>query len=169
MSKSLALVSCAVVALALLAACTDDSTTSTKKSSSSGGASSSSSGSVNPVQNPNGSTTTSIDECDTCHTSDKSKRMAGGGRVGADPRTPTAELYAPNLTPDEETGIGLWADEQLKLAIRDGVDREGVIMCPPMKHYNTISDASLTKLIADLRALPKVRNVVPKSKCPPIK
>jgi hypothetical protein len=169
MSKPLAIVSAALVTVALLTACSDDTTSSTKKTSSSSGGNASSSGSVNVVQNPNGSTTVSLGECDSCHTSDKSKRMAGGGRIGADPRTPDAVLYAPNLTPDDETGIGLWADEQLKLAIRDGVDREGVVMCPPMKHYNTISDESLTKLIAELRALPKVRNAVPKSKCPPIK
>ena len=47
--------------------------------------------------------------------------MAGGGRVGADPRTPTAELYAPNLTPDEETGIGLWAEPDSEVHVGEAV------------------------------------------------
>jgi hypothetical protein len=86
------------------------------------------------------------------------------------PDEPTGvELYSPNLTPDNETGIGLWNDSQLSLAIRDGIDQEGRRLCPQMKHYADMQDRELASIVAYLRSLPPVKKVIPESVCPPLK
>jgi len=110
--------------------------------------------------------------CDSCHTQDKAKRLAGGIHLTQYEQTTSAgraTLYAPNLTPDPDTGIGNWTDDQLKFAIRDGVDRDGVVLCPPMQHYKDLSDDKLKEIITAMRKLPPVKNAVKASSCPPIK
>lgn len=102
--------------------------------------------------------------CKSCHGAD----LAGSA-------TPLAgypagvSLLAPNLTPDKETGIGAWTDGQLRVAIRQGLDQEGRILCPQMKHYPTIPNADLEAIIARLRAQPPVKKLVGESVCPPLK
>ena len=78
-------------------------------------------------------------------------------------------LYAPNLTPDQATGIGSWDDLQLQEAIVEGVDKEGLNLCPEMKHYKTMADDEVAAIIAYLRSLPPVKKVIPGSVCPPLK
>jgi hypothetical protein len=78
-------------------------------------------------------------------------------------------LYSPNLTPDMETGIGSWTDGQLRLAIREGVDKEGMVLCPQMQHYRSMSDAELDSIIQYLRTLPPQKTLIKESVCPPLK
>jgi hypothetical protein len=40
-----------------------------------------------------------------------------------------------NLTPDTETGLGSWTDDQILLAILDGMDDEGKALFPIMPYY----------------------------------
>ena len=47
-------------------------------------------------------------DCASCHTADPAKPFAGGKRID----TPFGGIYSPNLTPDRDTGIGAWSDEQ---------------------------------------------------------
>lgn len=70
----------------------------------------------------------------------------------------------PNITPDKTTGIGNWTDEQIALAIRMGVDRDGATMCPTMLRYD-LPDAEMADVIAFLRGIPAVANKVA-SVCP---
>ena len=79
---------------------------------------------------------------------------------------PPFKAWAPNITPDRDTGIGKWTDAQLAKAIREGVRPDKSIIGPPMPigFYRNISDADLAAIIAYLRAQPAVRNAVPKSK-----
>lgn len=119
-----------------------------------------------------GQTNDVLSPCDTCHTQDRSKRLAGGARLADKEQTTSAgraTLYAPNLTPDNDTGIGAWTDDELKFAIRDGVGKGGVTLCPPMQHYTGLSDEKLKEIITAMRRLPAVKNDVQRSKCPPIK
>ncbi len=121
-----------------------------------------------------GSSTASKDvlaQCDSCHTKDASKRLAGGISIPGqrNPAFDPPELWSPNLTPDVETGLGGLTDDQLRVAIRDGVDRNGVALCPPMKHYTSMSEAEMSAVIKGLRALPPVKNQVKPSSCPPLK
>lgn len=108
---------------------------------------------------------TSLSHCNECHTS-KSIRKTGlavaelplsGGDVI---HTPFADFYAPNITPDEETGIGKFTDEQLARAIRYGINHEGLAMAPFMS-YSELSDADLGAVISYLRTNKPVHNVVP--------
>jgi hypothetical protein len=57
-------------------------------------------------------------------------------------------FYAPNLTPDEETGIGRWSDGELVRAIREGVDRHGKLIFPimPYQFYHCLSDQDVLAL-----------------------
>lgn len=69
--------------------------------------------------------------CYGCHTSfdAKGKDMPqllaakGSGRVMADQGD--FRVVAPNITPDPETGIGKWTDDELARAIREGIARDG--------------------------------------------
>lgn len=75
---------------------------------------------------------------------------------------PAFQVYAANITPDIETGIGTWTDDQLKKAIREGIRPDGSVIGPPMPipFYRHISDADLDAIVVYLRAQPAVRNEV---------
>lgn len=106
--------------------------------------------------------------CANCHMprSDKGvplygKGLSGGMRID----DPMFTAYAPNITPDTETGIGLWTDAQLAKAIREGIRPDGSVIGPPMPipFYRHLSDADLTAIIAYLRAQPAIKNKVEQS------
>jgi mono/diheme cytochrome c family protein len=71
----------------------------------------------------------------------------------------------PNITQDPETGIGRWTDAQIATAIREGRRPDGSLIGPPMPIvvYRQISDADVAAMVAYLRTVPPVRNVVEKS------
>lgn len=90
------------------------------------------------------------------------------GRVFADEGFPW--LTAPNLTPDIETGVGLWADETLARAIREGVGHDGRILVPtmPYRSFRRLSDEDLASVILYIRSIPAIRNELPKTQTPPM-
>src|ERR1700753_3400516 len=55
--------------------------------------------------------------CASCHHADPATPLARGKRID----TPFGAIYSPNLTPDKNTGIGLWSDDDFRHALRDGV------------------------------------------------
>jgi mono/diheme cytochrome c family protein len=75
------------------------------------------------------------------------------------------KAYAPNITPDPDTGIGKWTDAQLAKAIREGIRPDGSVIGPPMPigFYRGLADDDLRAIVAYLRAQPPVKNKVPKS------
>jgi mono/diheme cytochrome c family protein len=89
---------------------------------------------------------------------------AGGDCFGAKERFP-GTLCMPNLTPDNETGLGTWTDGEIKRAMREGVGRDGHALFPimPYGEYRYLSDNDADAVIAYLRALPAVRNPVPRA------
>ena len=72
-------------------------------------------------------------------------------------------IVAPNLTPDPETGAGLWTDDQLARAIREGIGHDGRALFPlmPYTFFRHMSDEDLASVIVYLRSLPPVRNPLP--------
>ena len=70
--------------------------------------------------------------------------------------------YAPNISPDPETGIGDWTDEEIERAIREGISRDGRVLGPPMAfpYYREISTEDMDAIIAYLRSVPAVSNTV---------
>lgn len=64
-----------------------------------------------------------------------------------------------NLTPDPESGLGNWTDDQIKQAIRHGIRADGSPLLPPMgfPYYANITETDLDALVAYLRSLAPVR------------
>jgi mono/diheme cytochrome c family protein len=75
-------------------------------------------------------------------------------------------VVAPNITPDNETGIGTWTDGEKIRAIREGVDREGHALFPmmPYEGYSHMSDDDVQSLVAYLDSLAPIHNPLPKTK-----
>jgi mono/diheme cytochrome c family protein len=84
--------------------------------------------------------------CAACHTRPGGAPYSGG--VGL--HTPFGVIHATNITPDNETGIGLWSEEAFVRAMRQGVDRRGRMLYPafPFDHYTKTTDADLKALYA---------------------
>ena len=69
---------------------------------------------------------TTAGDCVACHTAPKGEKFAGGLYM----QTPVGALSTPNLTPDPETGIGKWTDDQFYRALHEGIDDEGHYLYP---------------------------------------
>jgi mono/diheme cytochrome c family protein len=90
-------------------------------------------------------------------------------KKGAGWELPIPELgtiAAPNITPDRETGIGAWTDDEIARAIQEGVSRDGHALFPVMPYMNFrhLTDEDLASVVVYLRSIPPVRNVVPARK-----
>ena len=78
--------------------------------------------------------------------------------------------YAANLTPDEQTGIGLWTEDIFIKAMRTGKHLgEGRPILPPMpwEFVGDMSDDELKSVFAYLHSLPPIKNAVPQPVAPP--
>ncbi len=105
--------------------------------------------------------------CSDCHTpgalvgAPDMKRYLGGSNVGFS--IPTQGVFVgQNLTPDKETGLGNWTDEQIVTAIRkgkrpDGSELSGVMPYAALSH---LTDEDASAIVAFLRSLPPVNNKV---------
>jgi cytochrome c553 len=109
----------------------------------------------------------SIVACGNCHAQrDKEGRvladkgLSGGLVFDEEP----FKAYAPNITPDPETGIGRWTEAQIVRAIREGIRPDGSLIGPPMpiEFYHRMADDDARALAAYLKAQPPVKNLVPK-------
>ena len=72
--------------------------------------------------------------------------------------------YAANLTPDDETGIGLWTDEMFISTIRNGKHMgsgRDVKMPMPWKNFAKLSDDDLKSIFAYLKSVEPINNMVP--------
>ena len=106
--------------------------------------------------------------CGNCHTPKgpegdvPGKHLAGGFELDDAFGTWTT----PNITPDPETGIGRWTDEEVIRAIREGRGRDGQTLGPPMPFdmYRRLADSDVKAMVAYLRTVKPVRNVVARSR-----
>ncbi|MBS4029317.1 MAG: c-type cytochrome [Ignavibacteriales bacterium] len=90
--------------------------------------------------------------------------LAGGQRwsLGA-----YGDFYAPNLTPDKETGLGNWTFEEFKNAFTRGIKKDGSRMLPfpmPWTAYVNYSDDDLHAIFSYLQSLPPIYNKIPENK-----
>jgi hypothetical protein len=77
--------------------------------------------------------------------------------------------YAANLTPDENTGLGIWTEEMFIKAMRTGKHMgESREILPPMPWQNvaTLTDEDLKSMFAYLRSIPAIKNRVPEPVAP---
>lgn len=112
--------------------------------------------------------------CGTCHTDGalvgepNRARLLAGSRIGIAFTSPLANrypgvVYPPNITPDNETGIGRWSDRQVAEALRAGVGRHGDrrILVMPWQGYAQISDDDAYAIVGYLRSIKPVVHRVP--------
>jgi len=89
-----------------------------------------------------------------CHTVPKGPLNAGGRKYEG----PFGTVYSTNITPDRQTGIGTWTDEQIIGAIRLGRRPNGERLIPvhPYTVFNGMAEEDLRALVAYLRTVPPV-------------
>ncbi|MEY4581258.1 MAG: hypothetical protein RL701_5961, partial [Pseudomonadota bacterium] len=75
--------------------------------------------------------------------------------------------YAPNLTPDSDTGLGDWDATTIKTAILTGEDDEGRMLCSTMPVFGKagMTDSEATSIVAYLKSLKIVQKDIPESMC----
>ncbi|MGH7354412.1 MAG: c-type cytochrome [Candidatus Rokuibacteriota bacterium] len=90
-----------------------------------------------------------------CHTVPKQTVNVGGRRYDG----PFGTVYSTNITPDRDTGIGSWTDEQIVTAIRAGRRPNGERLLPvhPFTVFNGMAAEDLKALVTYLRSLPAVK------------
>ncbi len=98
-------------------------------------------------------------DCVACHTSQGGKDFAGGLAI----RLPFGTLYTTNITPDKETGIGNYTDQDFLNAVHRGTRRDGARLYPamPFTSYAYMTDADALAIKAYLFSLAPVRAAVP--------
>lgn len=89
-----------------------------------------------------------------CHT-EKDRPVNSGGRKY---EGPFGTVYSTNITPDRQTGIGDWTDDQIITAIRLGRRSNGERLVPvhPYPVFNGMAEEDLRAVVAYLRSLPAV-------------
>jgi mono/diheme cytochrome c family protein len=109
--------------------------------------------------------------CDSCHTPRRpdgafvmEKRFSGGSQTW-DERSFTVK--GANITPDPDTGIGGWSEEDLKRALIEGARPAhaplgGVRLAPqmPFNFYKVLLPRDLEAVVAYVRTIAPVRNEV---------
>jgi mono/diheme cytochrome c family protein len=100
-----------------------------------------------------------VGDCAACHTLPGSGHDLAGGRPI---ETPFGELVAPNITPDPQTGIGAWTDDEFVDAMTKGTGRGGAHLYPamPYTYYTKVTRNDALAIRAYLNALPAVHNEV---------
>jgi len=90
-----------------------------------------------------------------CHTVKGEPVNAGGRRYDG----PFGTVYSSNITPDRDTGIGGWTDEQIITAIRLGRRPNGERLLPvhPYTVFNGMTADDLKSVVAFLRTVPPVK------------
>lgn len=114
---------------------------------------------LDPAEVAKGAVLAALGDCIVCHTAEGGAPYAGGRPLA----TPFGTLYATNITPDEETGIGAWSVEAFRRAMRDGVARDGTHLYPafPYVHFTRVTDADLDAIRAFLMSRTAVSAVAP--------
>ena len=94
-------------------------------------------------------------DCVACHTEINGPEFAGGRAMP----TPFGNLYVPNITPDDETGIGLWTAEDFYRMMHEGVSKDGTLLYPamPFANYTKVTREDSDAIYAYLMSVPPVR------------
>ena len=98
-------------------------------------------------------------DCLVCHTAPGGADYAGGLAIPL----PFGTLYTTNITPDKDTGIGNYSDQDFLDALRRGKRRDGTHLYPAMPYtsYTYMTDADGLAIKAYLFSLPAVHETAP--------
>lgn len=110
--------------------------------------------------------------CNDCHTpgtfygSSDYERTLSGSEVGWE--GPWGVTFPRNLTPDLETGLGAWSEQDIVNAIRTGMRPDGSVILPPMPWpmYATMTDDDAFAIAAYLKSIPPVKHRAPNRVAP---
>lgn len=110
--------------------------------------------------------------CNDCHTpgtfygAPDFSRFLSGSEMGW--AGPWGVVYAANLTPDPETGLGKWSKEEIAKAIRSGNRPDGrqLAVAMPWMNFSHLTDGDAMAIAAYLKSLPPVKHAVPKPLAP---
>jgi mono/diheme cytochrome c family protein len=94
-------------------------------------------------------------DCIACHTVPGAGKPFAGGVAF---RLPFGTIYSSNITPDANTGIGAYSDEEFVRAVREGVRRDGQHLYPafPYTSYTQLSRSDVLAIKAYLATLPAI-------------
>ena len=94
-------------------------------------------------------------DCMACHTARGGVPYAGGRALA----TPFGTVYAPNITPDAQTGIGTWSADDFWHALHNGIAPGGRLLYPafPYPDMTKVTRADADALYAYLRSLAPAR------------
>src|SRR6202158_3228129 len=100
-------------------------------------------------------------DCGSCHTADPAKPFAGGKRID----TPFGGIYSANLTPDRDTGLGAWSDDDFVRSLRFGVAPDGSRYYPafPYPNFTKFIRDDILAIRAYLATLAPIRNQRPQA------
>ncbi|GJE46484.1 c-type cytochrome [Methylobacterium soli] len=103
-------------------------------------------------------------DCVACHTGPSGKKFAGNYVLD----TPIGKIRTPNLTPDKETGLGNWTEEDFYKAFHDGISKDGSYLYPafPFGWYTKVTKDDVKAIWAYLQSLepvnePRKANEIP--------
>ncbi|MDR3442530.1 MAG: c-type cytochrome [Legionella sp.] len=96
-------------------------------------------------------------DCISCHTDVHAGTPAYAG--GLPIETPFGTFYSPNVTPDKETGIGNWTEQDFIRALKEGRDPKGRNYFPvfPYYYFSKVTDEDARALYAYFMSLPAVK------------
>jgi mono/diheme cytochrome c family protein len=98
-------------------------------------------------------------DCMVCHTAPGGAAYAGGLAIPL----PFGTIYTTNITPDKDTGIGNYSDQEFLDALRRGKRRDGARLYPamPFTSYTYMTDVDGLAIKAYLFSLPAVHQAAP--------
>lgn len=93
-------------------------------------------------------------DCTSCHTAKGGKAFAGGLAMA----TPFGTVFSANITPDKDTGIGSWTEQDFYNALHVGKDDEGTHLYPAMPYpsYTKVTRADVDAIRAYLTTVAPV-------------
>jgi mono/diheme cytochrome c family protein len=118
-----------------------------------------------------------LGSCTECHSlgsrgpfeADDSRYMSGSRAPFGYARL--GKVWARNLTPDPQTGLGRYSAEQIKRAIQSGRRLDGKLMAPPMAtlipHISGMTDDDLDAVVSWLQSLKPVVHQIPERQLEP--
>lgn len=110
---------------------------------------------ANADETAKGAYITRMADCEPCHTAKGGVPFAGGRAFVL----PFGTIYAPNITPDPETGIGKWTDADFLNAVHRGVAPDGSHYYPafPYPSYTLLTDEDVLAIKTYLFSLEPVK------------
>ena len=98
-------------------------------------------------------------DCVACHTATKSQPFAGGRAIP----TPFGTIYSANITPDRDTGLGAWSEDDFYRAMHEGRGPHGERLYPafPYPYFTKMTREDVSAIRAYLMTLKPVRNSPP--------